>query len=110
MDGADRRRGPPDRERQHAPPRTPDRSLACEARSVAPRRVGASAPRPARVLRGPQQMTDRRLPSRTILEGPDRAAARAQLKGVGFDDEALSRPIVGIANTWTETMPCNFHL
>ncbi len=51
-----------------------------------------------------------RLPSRTILEGPDRAPARAQLKGIGYDDEALARPIVGIANTWTETMPCNFHL
>ncbi len=48
--------------------------------------------------------------SRVILEGPDRAPARAYLKGIGFDDEALSKPIVGIANTWTETMPCNFHL
>ena len=45
-----------------------------------------------------------------ILDGPDRAGARAYLKGIGFDDEALRRPIVGIANTWTETMPCNFHL
>jgi dihydroxy-acid dehydratase len=45
-----------------------------------------------------------------ILDGPDRAQARSYLKGVGFDDEALQRPIVGIANTWTETMPCNFHL
>ena len=50
------------------------------------------------------------LRSRAILEGPDRAAARAYLKGIGYDDEALRRPIVGIANTWTETMPCNFHL
>jgi dihydroxy-acid dehydratase len=48
--------------------------------------------------------------SRAILEGPDRAPARAYLKGIGFDDEALAKPIVGIANTWTETMPCNFHL
>ena len=48
--------------------------------------------------------------SRVILDGPDRAQARAYLKGVGFDDEALQRPIIGIANTWTETMPCNFHL
>jgi dihydroxy-acid dehydratase len=48
--------------------------------------------------------------SRVILDGPDRAQARAYLKGVGFDDDALSRPIIGIANTWTETMPCNFHL
>jgi dihydroxy-acid dehydratase len=52
----------------------------------------------------------RRRLSRTILDGPERAPARAQLRGVGFDDEALSRPIVGIANTWTETMPCNWHL
>ncbi len=52
----------------------------------------------------------RRLRSRTILEGPDRAPARAYLKGIGYDDDDLRRPIVGIANTWTETMPCNFHL
>ncbi len=45
-----------------------------------------------------------------MLEGPERAPARAYLKGIGFDAEALARPIVGIANTWTETMPCNFHL
>ena len=53
---------------------------------------------------------DPRSRSRVILDGPDRAQARAYLKGVGFDDEALQRPIVGVANTWTETMPCNFHL
>jgi dihydroxy-acid dehydratase len=48
--------------------------------------------------------------SRALLEGPTRAAARAQLKGIGFDDEALAKPIIGVASTWTETMPCNFHL
>jgi dihydroxy-acid dehydratase len=48
--------------------------------------------------------------SRAQLDGPDRAATRAYLKGIGYDDDALSRPIVGIANTWTEVMPCNFHL
>ena len=53
---------------------------------------------------------DPRRRSRVILDGPERAAARAYLKGIGFDDESLARPIVGIANTWTETMPCNFHL
>jgi dihydroxy-acid dehydratase len=53
---------------------------------------------------------DPRSRSRVILDGPDRAGARAYLKGIGYDDEALRRPIVGIANTWTETMPCNFHL
>jgi dihydroxy-acid dehydratase len=53
---------------------------------------------------------DLRARSRVLLDGPDRAGARAQLKGVGYDDDALQRPIVGVANTWTETMPCNFHL
>jgi dihydroxy-acid dehydratase len=48
--------------------------------------------------------------SSALFDGPERAAARAQMKGIGFDDEALSRPTVGIANTWTEAMPCNFHL
>src|SRR5881227_2268893 len=48
--------------------------------------------------------------SRALTEGPERAAARAYLKGIGFDDEALARPIVAVANTWIETMPCNFHL
>src|ERR687896_1103317 len=47
--------------------------------------------------------------SRPLTEGPARAGARAQLKGIGFDDEALSKPIVGVATPWTETMPCNFH-
>jgi dihydroxy-acid dehydratase len=47
--------------------------------------------------------------SRPLTEGPARAAARAYLKGIGFDDEALAKPIVGVASTWTETMPCNFH-
>ncbi|HXD59945.1 MAG TPA: dihydroxy-acid dehydratase, partial [Thermoleophilaceae bacterium] len=51
-----------------------------------------------------------RRPSRAILEGPERAPARAYLRGIGYDEEALARPIIGIANTWTETMPCNFHL
>ncbi|CAN5456329.1 dihydroxy-acid dehydratase [soil metagenome] len=48
--------------------------------------------------------------SAAVFDGPDRAAARAYMKGVGFDDEALSKPTIGIANTWTEAMPCNFHL
>jgi dihydroxy-acid dehydratase len=48
--------------------------------------------------------------SAAVFDGPDRAAARAYMKGVGYDDEALSKPTIGIANTWTEAMPCNFHL
>ncbi|HEV3053155.1 MAG TPA: dihydroxy-acid dehydratase, partial [Solirubrobacteraceae bacterium] len=48
--------------------------------------------------------------SRALTEGPERAAARAYLKGIGYDDEALSKPLIAVANTWIETMPCNFHL
>jgi len=48
--------------------------------------------------------------SRALTDGPERAPARAYLKGIGFDEEALSKPIVAVANTWIETMPCNFHL
>ncbi len=48
--------------------------------------------------------------SRIITDGRDRAGARAMLKAIGFTDADLAKPIVGIANTWIETMPCNFHL
>ncbi|HEY2635954.1 MAG TPA: dihydroxy-acid dehydratase, partial [Solirubrobacteraceae bacterium] len=48
--------------------------------------------------------------SRALTEGLQRAAARTYLKGIGFDDEAMAKPIVGVASTWIETMPCNFHL
>lgn len=48
--------------------------------------------------------------SGAITDGRDRAPARAMLKGIGFTDQDLARPIVGVANTWIETMPCNFHL
>jgi dihydroxy-acid dehydratase len=46
--------------------------------------------------------------SRSLVEGPARAGARAQLKGMGYDAEALAKPFVGVAHCWTETMPCNF--
>ena len=48
--------------------------------------------------------------SSAITDGPERAGARAMLKATGFTDDDLARPIIGVANTWTETMPCNFHL
>ena len=48
--------------------------------------------------------------SRALTEGPHRAAARAYLKGIGYTDDDLSKPIIGVASTWIETMPCNFHL
>src|SRR3981081_1443111 len=48
--------------------------------------------------------------SSKLLSGRDRAPARAFYKAIGFTDEDLEKPIIGIANTWTETMPCNFNL
>ena len=48
--------------------------------------------------------------SRTLVAGAERAGARAMLKAVGYDDEALAKPLIGVANTWTEIGPCNFHL
>ncbi len=48
--------------------------------------------------------------SATITDGRDRAPARSMLKAIGFTDEDLAKPIIGIANTWIETMPCNYNL
>src|SRR5439155_17319422 len=84
--GADKRDFPPDK---HAsgPSRGGGTALPCAAMSLDPRHK-----------------------SRTLLDGRDRAPARSYLKAIGFSDADLTRPIVGIANTWTETMPCNFNL
>jgi dihydroxy-acid dehydratase len=48
--------------------------------------------------------------SHDLTDGPGRAPARAMLKAVGFTDEDIARPLVGVANTWIEVMPCNYHL
>ena len=48
--------------------------------------------------------------SRNITDGRDRAPARAMFKAVGYSDADLAKPIIGVANTWIETMPCNSHL
>src|SRR5262249_11780181 len=48
--------------------------------------------------------------SRLITEGRERAGARSMFKAVGFSSEDLQKPLIGVANTWIETMPCNFHL
>jgi dihydroxy-acid dehydratase len=52
---------------------------------------------------------DLRHRSRALTEGPERAAARAYLHGIGYSAEDLSKPIVGVAHSWIETMPCNFN-
>ena len=48
--------------------------------------------------------------SRLITEGRHRAGARSMFKAIGFTSEDLAKPLIGVANTWIETMPCNFHL
>ena len=48
--------------------------------------------------------------SRNLTEGPDRAPARAMLRAVGLQDEDFSKPLIGVANTWSEVTPCNYHL
>ena len=55
-------------------------------------------------------MNDLKHNSRAITDGPSRAPARSMLKAVGFSDDDLRKPIVGVANTWIEIGPCNFHL
>src|SRR5262249_39131763 len=61
----------------------------------------------ARIEAMPQ---DTRHKSRILLDGRDRSPARSYLKAIGFTDADLLKPIVGVANTWTETMPCNYGL
>ena len=55
------------------------------------------------------QTTDTRQNSRRLLDGPDRAPARAYLRGMGYSEEALNKPIIGVAHSWIETMPCNYN-
>ncbi len=55
-------------------------------------------------------VADLRSQSHVLLDGPERAPARAMLRATGLNDDDLSRPLIGIANTWTEIGPCNFHL
>ena len=55
------------------------------------------------------QTTDTRRNSRRLLDGPDRAPARSYLLGMGYSEEALNKPIIGVAHSWIETMPCNYN-
>ena len=52
---------------------------------------------------------DPRHKSRTILDGPDRAAARAFFRAIGFTDDDLKRPLIGVAHCWIEITPCNWN-
>ena len=63
-----------------------------------------------RLAHGYTSNSPMKLQSYTITQGRDRAPARAMLKAIGFTDEDLAKPIIGVANTWIETMPCNYNL
>src|SRR6185436_3115210 len=47
--------------------------------------------------------------SAAMTDGPDRAGARAMLKAIGFTDEDLAKPLIGVGSSWIETMPCNYN-
>ena len=55
-------------------------------------------------------MTDKRKYSSEVVDGVDKAPARAMLRAVGFTDDDFSRPQVGIASTWSMVTPCNMHI
>jgi dihydroxy-acid dehydratase len=81
---------------------------------TAPRKVDQTGPKAAPAketsMVDPRPVSDpAKRHSATITDGPDRAGARAMLKAIGFTDEDLAKPIVGVATTWIETMPCNIN-
>ena len=53
---------------------------------------------------------DARASSKVLLDGPDRAPARAMMRGAGYTDEDFGRPLIGVAHSWIEIMPCTIHL
>src|SRR3989442_11440584 len=114
MDDDQGRRRALDPGSEHAPARPAGGPPAGAPRPLATCRVGAGPRRQglAQAIRGgePSVSVDTRTRSRAIVEGPDRAPARSYLYSIGLSDEDLRKPIVGVANTWIGTMPCNFHL
>jgi dihydroxy-acid dehydratase len=58
----------------------------------------------------PKTEFDVRHKSRVIHDGPNRAPARAMLRAIGLDDDDFKKPVIGVAHSWIETMPCNFGL
>ncbi|MGO9605247.1 MAG: dihydroxy-acid dehydratase [Candidatus Binataceae bacterium] len=57
-----------------------------------------------------EQNKSLRAQSSVLLDGPSRAPARAMMKAVGYTDEDLAKPLIGVAHTWIEIMPCTYHL
>ena len=91
-----------------APPARPPSGRRAETADGTRASAAVDGPRQLLLMARPHS-----IPSTSRVSSPRaraRAAARAYLHGIGFDDEALSKPIVGVASTWIETMPCNFGL
>ena len=88
---------------------------ASRRRPTRARWLPPAATRPGRPRTTPMPDADRtpsdpaKRHSAALTDGPDRAGARAMLKAIGFTDEDLAKPIVGVATTWIETMPCNLN-
>jgi dihydroxy-acid dehydratase len=78
-----------------------------EAEHKGPSEAGGLGARRRRDAEGVSDPAKRR--SAAITDGPDRAGARSMLKAVGFTDDDLARPMIGVATTWIETMPCNLN-
>src|SRR5919202_5796953 len=57
----------------------------------------------------PAMNEDLQLNSRTMISGPDRAPARAMMRAVGYTDEDFRKPLIGVAHSWIEIMPCNYN-
>src|SRR6201995_2602916 len=75
-----------------------------------PRPTKPHRQRNSEVSDAPKNLPAGKTNSVVLTEGPSRAAARSYFRAVGFSKEDLHKPIIGIANTWTEVGPCNFHL
>ena len=87
-----------------------DRATTAERATTSDRPLPAGrATAPGRPLPYDRPSDPAKRHSAALTDGPDRAAARAMLKAVGFTDDDLARPIVGVATTWIETMPCNLN-
>lgn len=92
-------------------PRPGERELVGGIAHIEPRTAGAGEGTAGREAGGGARGGDgARRHSRVLLDGPDRAPARAMLRAVGLTDEDFTRPLIGIANTWAEVTPCNLHL
>ena len=85
------------------------RTDALSAQKRASVRVHARSGRPLTPNETPNQVGGNRPRSRRLVDGPARAGARSMMRAVGYRDEDFRRPLIGVAHSWIEIMPCNFN-